>query len=92
MKVLVYDVAAEDGGGLFVLKNFYEQVLAYPIDGIEWVFMTSIAILEEATDITVLSYGWIKKSWFHRLFFEKLVLPGNFYPQSLSTVLIFTMF
>ena len=27
MKILVYDVAAEDGGGLFVLKNFYEEVI-----------------------------------------------------------------
>lgn len=75
MKVLVYDIAAEDGGGLFVLKNFYQQVLGKSIDNIEWIFMTSLAVLEETENIKVLSYKWIKKSWLHRLFFEKIHLP-----------------
>lgn len=48
MKILVYDVAAEDGGGLFVLKNFYEEVIkdSEKHPNIEWIFLTSYKILE----------------------------------------------
>lgn len=75
MKILVYDIAAEDGGGLFVLKNFYQQVLTYEAENVEWVFMTSLELLEETKDITVLSYAWVKKSWLHRWIFETCMLP-----------------
>lgn len=76
MKILVYDIAAEDGGGLFVLKNFYEQVRARKEEQIEWIFMTSFPLLEEIDSIKVMTYKWIKRSWLHRIFFENFILPG----------------
>lgn len=75
MKILVYDVAAEDGGGLFVLKKFYENVLQKSPDDIEWVFMTSFDILEESDNIKILKFKKVKKSWMHRLIFENFELP-----------------
>ena len=76
MKILVYDVAAEDGGGLFVLKNFYEEALnsieKYP--DVEWVFITSYCILQPRDGVQVINYEWIKKSWMHRLYFEEFII------------------
>lgn len=76
MKILVYDVAAEDGGGLFVLKEFYREVLERPEEGIEWTFMVSGDSISEASNVRVLRYDKVKKSWLHRLAFEYLELPG----------------
>lgn len=75
MKILVYDVAAEDGGGLFVLKKFYNDVLRKSPSNIEWIFMTSLDILKESENIKVFRYEGVKKSWGHRLIFENFYLP-----------------
>lgn len=76
MRILVYDVAAEDGGGLFVLKNFYNEVSEslekYP--EIEWTFITSYSILQSRNRVQVINYEWIKKSWIHRLYFEEFII------------------
>lgn len=76
MKILVYDVAAEDGGGLFVLKNFYREVLEQTPDNIEWVFVVSQDILKATERVRVLTYDKPKKSWMHRLVFENIDFPG----------------
>lgn len=75
MRILVYDVAAEDGGGLFVLKNFYLDVLKNAPSDIEWIFMTSLDVLQREKNIQVVQFEKIKKSWLHRLAFENLKLP-----------------
>ena len=41
MKIVVYDTAAEDGGGLFVLKKFYEDALVIKNKHIKWFFLVS---------------------------------------------------
>lgn len=76
MKILVYDVAAEDGGGLQVLKSFYADALRHGSEQIEWVFLVSTDVLEDAPGIAVQRYKKVKKSWLHRLAFEHLELPG----------------
>lgn len=76
MKILVYNVAAEDGGGLFVLKNFYNDIRTKSPEEIEWVVMTSQKIFESTDKLQVLCYEKVKKSWFHRLWFENVELPG----------------
>ena len=59
MKILVYDVAAEDGGGLFVLKNFYEEVIkdSEKHPNIEWIFLTSYKILESKKNVHTINYA-----------------------------------
>ena len=74
MKVLVYDVAAEDGGGLFVLKNFYEDVLRTSND-IEWTFMVSTEALKPANNIEIKIFPEVKSSWLARWRFENQKLP-----------------
>ncbi len=75
MKILVYDVAAEDGGGIFVLKSFYKEVLAYNNPDIEWIFMVSTPEIAATEKIKVLYYPHIKQSWGKRLKFEYIMLP-----------------
>lgn len=76
MKVLVYDVAAQDGGGLQVLKDFYADAVRCPRKDIHWIFLVSADVLEEMPGIEVRLYQKVKKSWLHRLIFEYLELPG----------------
>ncbi len=75
MRILVYDVAAEDGGGLFVLKNFYREVLAKDNKDIEWIFMVSTDEIAETDKVRILRYPQVKNSWKARLKFEYLQLP-----------------
>ena len=77
MKILVYDVAAEDGGGMFVSKKFYSEVLQSlnQYSNIEWIFLTSYKVFESIERISAINIEWIKKSWLHRLYFEECVMP-----------------
>lgn len=75
MKILVYDVAAEDGGGLVVLKYFYREVVERTSNNIEWVFAVSQDILKQTEKVRVLIYDKPKKSWIHRLVFENIDFP-----------------
>ena len=74
MKVLVYDVAAEDGGGLLLLKEFHEAAKTAP-SHIKWVFLTSLPELEETENIQVRRYPEVKQSWRNRLRFEHQKMP-----------------
>lgn len=73
MKIMVFDVPAERGGALSVLKDFYNK---YRTDANnEYIFVISKPELEETKNIKVLNYPWIKKSWLHRLYFDNFVAP-----------------
>lgn len=76
MKILVYDVAAEDGGGLFVLKNFYNEIISRSPNNIKWIVMTSLDLFEDTDHVQIMLYKKVKKSWFHRLWFENIELPS----------------
>lgn len=70
MNVLVYDVAANESGALSVLNHFYEYAKNYEDLSVRWYFAVSLPELEETEQITVLRFPWVKKSWFHRLWFD----------------------
>ena len=70
--VLVYDLHASENGALAILKDFYEDAIKHK--NINWVFIVSNAKISKAHNVQVLSYPWVKKSWFHRLFFQFLQL------------------
>lgn len=74
MKILVYDVAAEDGGGLLLLKEFHEAAKTAP-SHIKWVFLTSLPELEKGPNIEVRRYPEVKQSWRNRLRFEHQKMP-----------------
>lgn len=73
MKIMVFDVPAESGGALSVLNEFYND---YKVDkNNEYIFVISKPELLETENIKVLRYPWIKKSWFHRLYFDHFIAP-----------------
>ena len=73
MKILVYDVAAEDGGGLFILKQFYNDVLLRNDDN-QWFFLVSNDSIKSKGNIIVKEYDYVKKSYLHRWLFESIKL------------------
>lgn len=73
MKILVYDVAASEGGAVTVLKSFYEEFKQDKEN--EYLFVLGVYELEETGNIQVLNFPWIKKSHFHRLYFDHFVAP-----------------
>lgn len=75
MKILVYDVAAEDGGGIQVLKTFYKDVVERYSDNIQWVFAVSQNILDDAKNIQINRYTKPKQSWIHRIIFDNYDFP-----------------
>jgi len=70
-KICVYSVAAESSGALSVMNDFYREACQHPV--IQFVFMVSTPKLAETDNIEVVRFPWIKKSWFHRLYFEWFV-------------------
>lgn len=68
MKIIVFDVPAENGGALTILKEYYE--MAINDSGNNWVFVVSTPNLPDMKNIKVIRYPWVKKSWFHRLYFD----------------------
>ena len=74
MKIVVYDTAAEDGGGLFVLKKFYEDALAVKNKNIKWFFLISNDAIKTQQNVIVKKYEIVKKTYIHRVIFEKVYL------------------
>ncbi|NCB26108.1 MAG: glycosyltransferase [Bacteroidia bacterium] len=74
-KIMVFDVPAEHGGVLSILNDYYNDVRASKEQDTEWCFVLGKATLEETKNIKVLRFPWVKKSWFHRLFFDHIVAP-----------------
>ncbi len=73
MRIMVFDVPAESGGALSVLHEFYNE---FKLDQEnEYIFVLSLPELEETTNIKVLRFSWIKKSWGHRLYFDHFIAP-----------------
>lgn len=71
MRIMVFDVPAESGGALTILNQYHDA--AMEDKQTEWIFIVSIPQLKESENVKVLNYPWIKKSWFHRLYFDKFV-------------------
>ncbi len=73
MRIMVFDVPAESGGALSVLHEFYNE---FKLDQEnEYIFVLSVPELKETSNIRVLRFPWIKKSWGHRLYFDHFIAP-----------------
>lgn len=70
MNILVYDIAAESGGALSILTDFYKQVSNLSEDDNIWYFALSVPKLENNKNIRILQYPWVKRGIFHRLWFD----------------------
>lgn len=71
MRTMVFDVPAESGGALTILNQYYDAATIDKKN--EWIFVVSTPNIKETENIKILNYPWIKKSWFHRLYFDKVI-------------------
>lgn len=75
MRIMVFDVPANVGGALSILKEFHHEVINYHDKEVKWVFVLSEPFLEETENIKVLRFPWIKRNWLYRVFFDKFIAP-----------------
>lgn len=73
---MVFDVPAESGGALSILNDFYEEVKDFEDQSIKWIFVVSKPKYRETENIKILRFPWVKKSWFHRLYFDQFIAPS----------------
>ena len=81
MRIVVNDIAAEKGGALTVLKDFYNCVKENDTEN-EWVFLLGDHLLEETANIKVITLPEIKKSHLKKLLFD--LFFGKKFIHSLS--------
>lgn len=87
--IMVYDIAAEKAGTLAVLSDFYADVEKRSDYDIKWLFIVSKPIFNENANVMVMRYPWVKRSWFHRLFFDIFCAPRIAHKYNVN--LIFSM-
>lgn len=71
MRIMVFDVPAEFGGALTILKQYYKK--AVNDNENEWIFIISTPELKDTKNVEVIKFPWVKKSWFHRLYFDNYI-------------------
>lgn len=71
MRIMVFDVPAESGGALTILKQYYDRAVEDKNN--EWIFIISTPYLKETKNVKIIRYPWIKKSWMHRIFFDNFI-------------------
>jgi glycosyltransferase involved in cell wall biosynthesis len=76
IKIIVFDVPAVSSGALSVLQDFFEDVFNTPNLVYSFIFVVSKPILKSNPNIKVIRFPWIKKSWFHRTFFDLFIAPN----------------
>ncbi len=72
MKTLIYATAAEVGGAITILNEYYNEALDSKE---EFVFIVSKVNLFPKKNIKIISVPWIKKLWIIRIFFYFILLP-----------------
>lgn len=71
MKILVNDLAASASGAMSVLKSFYQYIKENDKEN-EYVFLLSGDYVQETERINVVIIPEVKKSGFHKLYFDLL--------------------
>lgn len=68
---MVFDVPAESGGALTILKQYYQRAVEDKEN--DWIFIVSTPYLRDTNNVKIKRYPWVKKSWIHRLYFDNFV-------------------
>lgn len=89
MNIMVFNVPAETVGALSILNEFYDEVRNYEDKSINWTFVLSKPNLKETNNIKVLRFPWVKKSWFHRLYFDHIIAPKLIKKYNIDKLLSF---
>ena len=84
-RILIYDVAAENGGGYEILKKYYDY---YTKNTADCCFLvTGIVTFEDTENLKNISFPWVKKSWFHRLYCDMVVIKKMIRDYQIDEVL-----
>lgn len=70
-KIIIFNVPAEKLGALSILNRVYNEAIN-DLEN-EYVFVLSGNYLKNEKNIKQIHLTWIKKSWFHRLFFDYFI-------------------
>ncbi len=76
-KILINAIATKEGGGAVVFEKTVNEMIAQD-NNIEWFIIIDEALRAKIkiTDrVTILTFPWIKKSLFHLLYFNEIILP-----------------
>lgn len=73
MRIMVFDVPAVSGGALTILIQYYEKARKNENEKNIFYFVLSKPFFEETSNVKVLRFPWIKKSWLHRWCFDTFV-------------------
>ena len=76
MNILIYNPAADSGGALTILTDFYNAVRNHPNRSINWHFIISTPTLHPTTNIHIHRFPKIKNSWNERLYFDYISAPN----------------
>ncbi len=69
MRIVVNDIAAEYGGALTILKQFYHYINENCHDD-EWIFLLGDKFLEETDNIKILTFPEVKRSHWRKVWFD----------------------
>lgn len=72
---MVFDVPAESGGALTILREFYNDVQNHVDSTVTWIIVVSNPVFQETENIKILRFPWVKKSWIHRIYFDQFIAP-----------------
>lgn len=75
MRVMIVAAASESSGALTILKETYEDAKNSKDQEIQWIFLLGTLSFEEKENVKIFKSPWVKKSWFHRLFFDNFFAP-----------------
>lgn len=89
-RIMVFDVPAESGGALSILRDFYDEIRERTdIPELEWRFILGKVELPETHAIRTHSFPLVKKSWLHRFFFDHFVAPRLIRTHQVDGILSF---
>lgn len=85
--ILVIDVAAEHSGAVTILNQFISE-FENDLDN-DYIVVLSTLKYTDSSNVKYLNYEWVKKSHFHRLFFDSFVvkkLVNTYHPYKLLSL------
>ncbi len=88
MRIVVNDIAANSGGVLTVLKDFYQFVKENDKEN-EWIFLVCDDFIESTENVKVLKLPEIKNSYIKRLIFD--FITGKKLVKSLGADCVFSL-
>lgn len=83
---MIFGVPAESGGALSILQDFFYRAMEDVANKYFFV-ISKPRFVENPDNVTVLRFPWIKTSWLHRLYFDRVIAPRLIRDYDIDVVL-----